>query len=561
MNRKLQLMVGAALAASSFAAAAQAAVTIDYGGGSSLIAPYLRQAADCYGVPVPPVTTGGTLWVKGGNPVNEPFFNFVGTPAQNCATTHTSAVRELSYISTGSGAGIAGVYSNDPVKYFGDIDPTTAGNQFYPSIQYGASDAGLAASDVTIYNSGGTEGSGANAVTVVAPGGTPTAGQYSNPHEKYGALVQFPLLVTPVDFAYDPVYKKVKASGTVTEYKLNVQAARADGSGGLKLDKTAYCKIFNGQITNWNDPALTTLNGGVSLKDPADPGAFSVPLQIVGRGDSSGTTSIFTRHLGAVCTSVAGNQFTDGATTLPAGTQGGTYDKTTANFPAPAGEVLGKFTLTTGSDGVAKYVDFTAVPVNNGDTIIQGRLGYLGPDFALPASAALGTNAFGLNTATLKNAKNVFQAPTTKTVTASFGSVLPPQSDSKGNYVAANPGNRADPSQWAASVHSTETLANPQVSGGYPVIGTTNFIGSQCESTSAKSGVLTGLFTWYLTNKTIIDPTNGLLGKAGFAPMPAAWKTAIKGTFLANTSGLGLNMSNKGNAASAACSVAGVVGR
>ena len=41
-------------------------------------------------------------------------------------------------------------------------------------------------------------------------------------------------------------------------------------SGGLRLDQDAYCRIWNGQITNWNDARLKALNGNVSLQDPQD---------------------------------------------------------------------------------------------------------------------------------------------------------------------------------------------------------------------------------------------------------------------------------------------------
>ena len=43
--------------------------------------------------------------------------------------------------------------------------------------------------------------------------------------------------------------------------------------------------IFLGQITRWNDPALTALNLGLSLPDAA--------ITVVHRSDGSGTTHIF----------------------------------------------------------------------------------------------------------------------------------------------------------------------------------------------------------------------------------------------------------------------------
>jgi phosphate transport system substrate-binding protein len=533
-----------------FAADAFAATTPDiYGAGSSLVAPYFRQAMDCYGEPT-------ALIFKGTPPtfVSPTLFNYVNPPhSQDCSTTHFKTDRTVHYISTGSGTGIAGIFSHDPTKYgFVDAGQT----QYFPEVHYGLSDAGLAASDVAIYNNGGTE----QGVVVVAPNVTPGVGQYGNPKQLYGPMVQFPISVDPVAVAYDPVYKKV-FSGDVnnpTTYKFNIHVPRADGSGGLRLDATTYCKIFNGQITNWNDPALKTLNGNKSLEDPSDPtpaGSWSVPMQIVGRSDSSGTTSIFTRHLANVCASISGNNYADGATTLPSGLFGVNYDKTQVNN-APSGETLGKFTEANGSDGVAKYVAFTTNPSSG--TLIQGRLGYMGPDFALPAVLSTGANTYGLNTANLKNSLGQFEAPTAAAAQNAFATIAPPQSDASGHYDNSQPGDRTAPDNWVQPVSKTSPLANPTTSGAYPMMGTTNFIGYTCYKNGNQEGTVSNIVSWYMGQLIVTDRTNGLLAKAGLAPVSAAWRTAIKETFTGNTTGLGLNFAKVG--AAGACSVAGVKG-
>lgn len=53
-------------------------------------------------------------------------------------------------------------------------------------------------------------------------------------------------------------------------------------------------KIFTGQITNWNDPAIAADNAGVTLPDLA--------ITVSHRNDGSGTTSAFTSWLCAVST-------------------------------------------------------------------------------------------------------------------------------------------------------------------------------------------------------------------------------------------------------------------
>jgi phosphate transport system substrate-binding protein len=60
----------------------------------------------------------------------------------------------------------------------------------------------------------------------------------------------------------------------------------------LKLTGPVLAKIFLGQITKWNDPALTALNPGAHLPD-----AY---INVVHRSDGSGTTYIFSNYLSEV---------------------------------------------------------------------------------------------------------------------------------------------------------------------------------------------------------------------------------------------------------------------
>lgn len=63
-----------------------------------------------------------------------------------------------------------------------------------------------------------------------------------------------------------------------------------DGVDSLNLDAMTLAKIFAGQITTWNDPAITALNEGVEL-----PATAITPVH---RSDKSGTTGNFTDYLG-----------------------------------------------------------------------------------------------------------------------------------------------------------------------------------------------------------------------------------------------------------------------
>jgi phosphate transport system substrate-binding protein len=82
-----------------------------------------------------------------------------------------------------------------------------------------------------------------------------------------GPILQVPLVLAPVVVTY------------------NVQGV----STGLKLDGATIGKIFTGQITTWNDPAIQSQNKSLTLPNQ--------PIATVHRSDGSGTTDIFTDFL------------------------------------------------------------------------------------------------------------------------------------------------------------------------------------------------------------------------------------------------------------------------
>jgi phosphate transport system substrate-binding protein len=60
----------------------------------------------------------------------------------------------------------------------------------------------------------------------------------------------------------------------------------------LRLSRDAYAGIFMGKLTKWNDPVIAKANPGVNLPD--------LPVNVIVRADSSGTTFVFTKHLSAI---------------------------------------------------------------------------------------------------------------------------------------------------------------------------------------------------------------------------------------------------------------------
>jgi phosphate transport system substrate-binding protein len=71
------------------------------------------------------------------------------------------------------------------------------------------------------------------------------------------------------------------------------------GVDSLQLDPDTTAKIFKGEITKWNDPAIAATNQGVDLPD--------TDITPVHRSDESGTTANFTDYLHEA----AGNVWTD----------------------------------------------------------------------------------------------------------------------------------------------------------------------------------------------------------------------------------------------------------
>ena len=68
-------------------------------------------------------------------------------------------------------------------------------------------------------------------------------------------------------------------------------AYNVEGVDDLALSGPTLSKIFGGEITNWNDPAIAAENGGVELPD--------LPISVIYRAEESGTTDNFQKYLTA----------------------------------------------------------------------------------------------------------------------------------------------------------------------------------------------------------------------------------------------------------------------
>jgi len=150
-------------------------------------------------------------------------------------------------------------------------DVTGAGSSFvYPVLSKWSQDYGKSSSNRINYQSIGSGGGIAQIKSATVDFGASDA-PLSADELKTGGLGQFPSVIGGIV----PV--------------LNVEGIAA---GQLKLDGETLAKIFLGEITVWNDPAIAALNPGTKLPDGK--------ITVVHRSDGSGTSYNFTNYLSKV---------------------------------------------------------------------------------------------------------------------------------------------------------------------------------------------------------------------------------------------------------------------
>ncbi|MDT0508412.1 substrate-binding domain-containing protein [Novosphingobium sp. MMS21-SN21R] len=514
---KLSLLA-ASMLASTIASGAQAQAVnpgpdVLHGVGASSITYVLVQDMNCLSANNPAGNNNNTTSVV-------PEGNYLGvglTPKPlDCATTDLQPNNSGLYVATGSGDGrkgwrtFASVFGGSKVNPFDPANNLPAWSHY----QFAFSDGPISQSDQT---------------TFVASSAT----------NKLGNAIQIPLFALPVALAYNPVYGRDTVAGKDLKFNVKSTYVQKDAAGnpvgGLRMNRTDYCEIFNGVITDWTDAKLKTRNGGLSLLDPTDPRGVSAPtpIRLVGRSDSSGTTDIFTRHLAAVCgadVNAGGiNKFNRAAGGLPwesslnmVSVDGGTvytgshgtgfanatndvahqslsgayYNKTTGAIVTTLGvETAGKFMIANGTSGVAGAINLAPDRASTNGVLLNGKLGYTGSDFVAPAP--LGTGVFSV-ALQVGGAGTVYAMPNATNGAAAFGAstaaILPPQSiASSGAYSTADtrtivnpttglaePVDRANPLHWTGVLYANpaNTLAAPVK--GYAITGVTMMLPYQC---------------------------------------------------------------------------------
>jgi phosphate transport system substrate-binding protein len=311
--------------------------------------------------------------------------------------------------------------SSSPSKSSGSSATATAANASGKTISetgssllfplFGAWQNAYSTANTSVTITSGSTGSGtgiADAANGLVNIGASDAYLSSSDTQQYPNLINVPLTVAAVMVNYNlPTVKKP-----------------------LDLNGTVLAKIYSGKITKWNDPQIAALNKGVSL--PA------IPIVTLHRGDSSGTTFLFTSYLNA-----------QDPADWPSSQVG-----TTVTWPTAPGA-----TAETGSGGMVTGCGST-----------KGCIAYIGISYQTKTTAA------GVGAASLANKAGSFVQPTSASITAALGSFP------------------AVPSTGAQS------LINTSAAAGYPIINYEYAVVNKKQGSAAEATAVKAFLNWIITD-------------------------------------------------------------
>ncbi|EJM65282.1 ABC-type phosphate transport system, periplasmic component [Pseudomonas sp. GM50] len=260
------------------------------------------------------------------------------------------------------------------------------------------------------------------------------------------------------------------------------------GTANVDLSVNQLCGVFSGRLTDWSQITGSGRTGAIN---------------VVYRNESSGTTELFTRFLNAKCAET------------------GTFAITTNFASSYSGGLPAGAVPAVTSQGVMDALNAA-----------QGRITYMSPDYAAPTLA-------GLDDAT-KVAKVAGVSPAPANVSTAIAAVAVP--------AAAN---RANPNAWVPVFAATTSPTDPSVvaypTTGYPILGFTNLIFSQCYADGTQSTQVRDFFTRHYGSNAATNNDAAITANR-FVPLPLAWKTAIRNTFLTATSAQNIGNTNVCNA-------------
>jgi phosphate transport system substrate-binding protein len=328
----------------------------------------------------------------------------VCTAAALVPLTALAAACGSSSPSTASG----GSSSAPPASASGKSISETGSTLLFPL--FGAWQNAYSSSNTAVTITSGSTGSGtgiADAANGLVNIGASDAYLSSSDMQQYPNLINIPLTVAAVMINYNlPTVKKP-----------------------LNLNGTVLAKIYTGKVTKWNDPAIAALNKGVSL--PA------IPIVTLHRGDSSGTTFLFTSYLNA-----------QDPADWPSSDVG-----TTVTWPTVSGSQA-----ETGSGGMVTGCGST-----------KGCIAYIGISYETKTQAA------GVSQASLANKAGSFVQPTSASITAALGSF------------GSVPSNGAQP------------LINTSAAAGYPIINYEYAVVNKHQGSAAEATAVKAFLNWIIT--------------------------------------------------------------
>ena len=226
------------------------------------------------------------------------------------------------------------------------------------------------------------------------------------------AISEIPFQLQPTEKGAQPekppvggyAYMPIVAGGTSFMYNLKIGGKQVTN---LRLAGATVSKIFAGQITNWNDPAIQADNPGLAMPDR--------PIQRVARSDGSGSTAQFTMWMS--------KQHPDIWTT-----------GMTSQFPDNVGA-----TLQNGSLGVSAYV---------GQQYGEGAITYVEYSYAVKS---------GFPVAKILNAAGYYIEPTASSVAVAMLKAQINTNSSSADYLTQildGVYNNADPRTYPLSSYS-----------------------------------------------------------------------------------------------------------
>ncbi|QHF44529.1 alkaline phosphatase [Pseudomonas sp. S35] len=289
--------------------------------------------------------------------------------------------------------------------------------------------------------------------------------------------------------------KLIQAPSVATSVAIPFNKA---GTNAVDLSVNQLCGVFSGRLTTWDQITGSGRTG---------------PITVVYRDESSGTTELFTRFLNAKCAETK------------------TFAITTT-FKDSYGFVQG---VSAGTLPAGAVPAVTSQGVMTALNAAEGRITYMSPDYAA-------TTLAGLDDAT-KVAKVAGVSPAPANVSTAIGLIpAPTEAREDGTFIDATNQDNWVP-VFAATATGPATFAYP--ASGYPILGFTNVIFSQCYADATQTTQVRAFFNRHYGNLINNDTA---INNNRFVPLPANWKKAVRDTFATASSAQGIGNTSVCNA-------------